>query len=174
MKGGYFNPKQEIRRENPDDPTSVVGVFAKEQILEEELLNRVPWNAIIDPIKDYDELDEFEDDEADRDLACTTARMVAKEMRLGKNSRFAPYALYLLNQPLGQLPSAWSPEGKALLSTLLGGTSSKPQIPPTDITSWLDENWINECGGGNDDAFTAHAFMLVVQRADDDIMVPGK
>jgi hypothetical protein len=95
-------------------------------------------------------------------------------MKLGKESRFAPYMLYLLNQPQGQLPSAWSPQGKALLASLLGGTRSDPRIRPVDVASWLDETWIEECDGDLKDTFAAHAFMLVVQRADDDIMVPGK
>lgn len=174
LKGGYFNPKQEIRRENPDDPTSILGVFAKEQIFEGELLNRVPWHAIIDgEDEDEDEDDDNEDeDEEDPTVPCRTARKLAKEMKLGKDSRFAPYVQYLLNQPQGQLPSAWSPQGKALLATLLGGTPSHPHIRPIDVASWLDETWIDECQGDMKDAFAAHAFMLVVQRADDDIMVP--
>ena len=177
MKGGYFNAKQEIRRENPDDPTSILGIFAKEQIFEGELLTRVPWNAIIGGEEADDDGDDDDEDGVQEDptVPCGTARNLAKELKLGKDSHFGPYVQYLLNQPQGQLPSAWSPQGKALLATLLGGSPSKPQIPPIDVSSWLDSAWIDDCRGADlNDGFAAHAFMLVVQRADDDIMVPGK
>ena len=40
--GGYVNPKQEYRYENPNDPKSRKGIFAKETIKEGEVLMSVP------------------------------------------------------------------------------------------------------------------------------------
>ena len=171
MEGGYFNPKQEIRRDNPSDPQSIVGVFARERIEEGELLNRVPWEAIIMPEDDYEPVDDELEEEAE--LSCAAARKLAKEMRLGKDSRYAPYILYLLNQPHGQIPSSWSAEGRQLLQTVLGGTPNNPRIPPNSAMSWMEEDWFVSCSGDKEDELATQAAMLVVQRADDDLMVPG-
>jgi hypothetical protein len=171
LEGGYFNPKQEIRREdpnpNPNDANSMVGIFAKELIEEGELLNQVPWHAIITAQGGENEV---EDDESV--LSCGTARNVAKEMRLGpEGSKYGPYIGYLLTQPEGQIPSAWSKEGQILLLDVLGGKADT-QLPPIDATSWLEEDWYRSCHGDSNDPFAAHAAMLVVQRADDEFMVP--
>jgi hypothetical protein len=169
---GYFNPKQDIRREFPKDANSIVGVFAREQISQGELLLRVPWEAIIMPEDDYEPVNDEELEEGSG-VDCATARKLAKEMTLGKDSRYAPYVLYLLNQAPGQLPSAWSVEGRQLLQTVLGGTPSTPRIPPVHALSWLDEDWFENCSGDKDDVLGARAAMLVVQRADDELMVPS-
>ena len=173
LKGGYFNRKQEIRREDdPSDPhKSIVGVFARERIEDGELLNRVPWEAIIMPEDDYEPVDDELEEEAE--LSCAAARKLAKEMRLGKDSRYAPYILYLLNQPHGQIPSSWSAEGRQLLQTVLGGTPNNPRIPPNSAMSWMEEDWFVSCSGDKEDELATQAAMLVVQRADDDLMVPG-
>jgi hypothetical protein len=171
MEGGHYNPKQEIRHEDPEDPKSIVGVFAHERIEQGELLTRVPWEAIIMPEEDYEPFDKEAEELSS--LECATARKLAKEMKLGKDSWYAPYVLYLLNQAPDQLPSAWSVQGKNLLRYVLGGTSRRPLIPPAYAMTWLEEDWFQTCGGDNDDALGAHAAMLVIQRADDELMVPG-
>lgn len=170
VEGGYFNPKQEIRRENPDDPNSLLGVFAKEKIEKGELLSQVPWTAIIDD-RDYEPEDE--EMEENTQLACGTVRNLAEEMRLGKDSDFAPYVLYLLNQPRGQIPSGWSPAGQALLRRLLGGTDEYYQMPPQYAFTWLEVDWYTYCGGDRDDPLLAHAALMVIQRGDDEVMVPS-
>ena len=42
-KGGYFNPKQELRH----GEDGVFGVFAVEDIEEEEVLASIPWDCVI-------------------------------------------------------------------------------------------------------------------------------
>jgi hypothetical protein len=168
LKGGYFNPKQEIRRGNPDDPTSYVGIFAKELIEEGDVLAQIPWEFIISA-KEFD--GEDDDDELTTMLMCGTVRNLAAEMKKGAQSKHAPYVQYLLNQTEGQLPSAWSEEGKRLLVDILGGEEYQ-QIPPVEPVDWLTEDWYEACHGDPEDTLSAHAAMLVVQRADDDLMVP--
>ena len=167
FEGGFYNPKQEIRRQDPLDPGSYFGVFAKERIEEDELLSRVPWEAIIS--EDGGVYDDDEQDETP--LSCGTVRNIAKEMRLGEKSKFAPYVLYLQNQRDGQLPSAWSEEGKLLFEDVLGGKGDMQRIPPSDATTWL-EDWYEFCHGDPEDEMAARAAMLVLQRSDDDLMVP--
>lgn len=171
IEGGYFNPKQVIRREDPEDPRSVVGIFATERIQKGELLLRVPWEAIVTVESGYKPIDE--DLEEDTGLDCGTARSLAKEMKLGNQSRYAPYVSYLSRQRPGQLPSAWSEGGKALLRKLLGGTDEKPRIPPANALVWVEKDWYVNCNADKNDEFGTNVAMLVVQRADDDIMVPG-
>jgi hypothetical protein len=171
LDGGYFNPKQEIRREDPNDPTSVVGIFAKELIEDGELLFEVPWEAIISS-----EGGEFEYDDNETSLSwCGTARNVAREMRLGADhSKYGPYIDYLLAQKEGEIPSAWSKEGQNLLLDVLDGKSNQKGVqvvePSVDYFGW--RNWYEICHGDKNDVLSARAAMLVVQRADDDIMIP--
>ena len=70
--GTVFNEKQDIRHEDPSDPSTILGVFAKENISEGELLMSIPYDLIIQP----EELDEFPPQ-----LACETAFVLAAVMR---------------------------------------------------------------------------------------------
>jgi hypothetical protein len=168
LEGGYFNPKQEIRRWNRDDPSSYVGIFAKQLIEEGDVLAQIPWEYMISA-EEFDTEDD--DDELTTMLMCGTVRNLAAEMKKGTQSKHAPYVQYLLNQPEGQLPSGWSEEGKRLLVDILGGEEYQ-QIPPAEPVEWLTEDWYEACHGDPEDTLSAHAAMLVVQRADDDLMVP--
>jgi hypothetical protein len=164
-EGGYFNPKQKVRREDPEDPTSMVGVFATESIEEGALLCQVPWVNLITP----DTHDDPED--AGEEIGyCRTVRNLAREMRLGKESEFAPYVSCLQSQKEGQIPSAWSDAGKEFLIEILGGIDQR--IPPESPVSWLETMWYGDCDASRNDAVATNAAILVVQRADDDIMVP--
>jgi hypothetical protein len=169
LDGGYFNPKQDIRREDPNDPTSKFGIFAKELIEEGDLLSEVPWEAIISS-----EGGEFEyDDDDETALSCGTARNVAREMRLGAdNSKYGPYIGYLLAQREGEIPSAWSKEGQNLLLDVLDGKSNQevPVVLPVDAFGWRTLS--EKCHSDKNNVLSARAAMLVVQLADDDIMVP--
>ncbi|KAG7339654.1 spermine/spermidine synthase domain containing protein [Nitzschia inconspicua] len=170
LPGGYFNPKQEIRpvpTENESDEV-FYGVFAKEPISKGELLNQVPWDYILNDEEDDPSL--AEQDESDGSLRCGTARNLAYEMRNVEQSKFGPYIRYLLNQPKGVLPSAWSKKGKDMLQEMLGGAAQK--IPPLEATTWLDDDWIQSCHADPSDDIGAHAAMQVVSRADDDLLIP--
>lgn len=156
-EGTEFNSKQEIRREVPTDPNSVLGVFATDDIAKGEVLVSIPWDIVIhagyrvsDPPP----------------LVCDTARRLANEMRKGDDSEFAPYTRYLLKQRAGELPSAWSEAGKELFKEVLG-----EELPPSEPVSWLEEDWREDCNGSTD-PLDERAALLVVQRAEDDLMIP--
>lgn len=152
-KGVYYNPKQQIRRQD-----GMMGVFATERIQEGELLCSVPWNATINAGRKVSRPPH---------LVCDTVHSLVREMKLGNESEFGPYVAYLLNQRVGQLPSAWSEPAKELLRRVL----DDGVLPPEEATSILEDDWHWACGG-LDDPFENNAAMLVIQRAEDDLMVP--
>ena len=156
-EGTEFNPKQEIRREVPSDPNSVLGVFATDDIAKGEVLVSIPWDTIIHA--GYRVTDP-------PPLVCDTARRLANEMRKGEGSDFAPYTNYLMKQRAGELPSAWSEAGKELFKEVLG-----EELPPSEPVSWLEEDWREDCNGSTD-PLDERAALLVVQRAEDDLMIP--
>jgi len=45
--GGYFNHKQEIRREVPGNDTTPLGVFALQRIEKGDVLHTIPWKCIL-------------------------------------------------------------------------------------------------------------------------------
>jgi hypothetical protein len=159
-EGGFYNPKQEFRQ---DVKTGIAGVFAKERIEKNEVLVTVPWDRII----------KSDNPEEEGQVCCGFVAAVAREMRLGDESKFAPYANYLNSQDDDQLPSVWTPAGQQLLRSIVGGEVEEPEIPPTEPTEWLTYDWNDRCDGKSYDALSAKAAMLVVQRSDDFIMIPA-
>ena len=117
---GHITPKLELRREIPGDLDSPMGVYATETIEMNEEIVKVPWSVIIKP-----------DDEREppSQLVCGTVRNVAKEMRLGADSKYAPYVIYLNSEADSQIPSAWSPPGRELLLDILDHDTIPPQNP---------------------------------------------
>jgi len=164
-EGGYANPKIEIRRADANDPTSHYGMYTKEAIIEKELILDIPQDMLIRG----DEDDEEEDDE-EASLECATIRRLIKEMRLGNDSKYAPYVSYLAEQPYGQLPSAWSNEGKELLTRLLEDHTDSP-IPPDEPTLWIDHEWVKECNGSSD-SFESNAALMLIQCGWDSALIP--
>ena len=172
-EGAELNPKLEIRHANDDandDDTSNMGVFAADDISEGEVLLVVPWNAIIHAgyiVEDPSS------------LVCDTVFNLAREMRKGDESDFAPYVNYLKTQKVGQIPSAWSNEGKYLLHRVLGrnidegrsGRAQTQRLPPRSPTSRLEVDWRQDCNGSADPT-DEQAAQLVIQRAEDDLMMP--
>ena len=160
-EGGFYSPKQTFRR---DEKTGLAaGVFAKERIEKNEVLLTVPWDLIL----------RSDNPEEEGQMFCGTVAAVAREMRLGDESKFAPYANYLNSQGNDQLPSSWTPAGQELLRSIVGGEVEEPEIPPTEPTEWLSYDWNYRCDGKSRDAVSAKAAMLVVQRSDDHIMIPA-
>lgn len=158
--GGYFHPDQEFRM----DPVSgVAGIFAKKFIPKGEVLLSVPWSLIL---KSDDMTEEGQ-------MCCGTVKTVAREMKKGSLSEFAPYASYLNSQPDDHVPSAWSAQGKELLQALVGGEVTDTLIPPEEPTEWLEADWYGRCRGSRADKLAAKAAMMVVQRSDDILMIPG-
>ena len=156
-KDTEFNPNQEIRRVDPDDPASMLGVFATADIAKGEVLVSIPWDTLIHSGETVTDPDP---------LTCGTVRNLANEMRKGDDSKFAPYTKYLMSQKVGQLPSAWSKEGKLLFKEVLG-----EELPPADPVSWLEEDWRQDCQGSTD-PLDEQAALLVVSRSEDDLMLP--
>ena len=155
--GGLVNPKQEYRREDPNDPSSKFGMFALERIEEGEVLCSIPWKCmIIAGTDDYDSA-----------LHCNTIDLLIQELHKGDESEYAPYVNYLLSLPAGHIPSAWSDPGKDLLELVL----ATDLLPPMDAVAWLDSEWKDDCNG-SDDPFDQNAAMLLLARGDDDRMVP--
>jgi hypothetical protein len=156
---GFVTPKQDLRRADPEDINSPLGVYAIKRIEKGEVVVRIPWDTII----------KSDDPTEEGQLCCGTVRSVAREMRLGNASKYAPYAMYLNNEPDDQIPSAWSNAAQDLFLEVLGNNN----IPPEDPISWLTDDWRRRCNGNLDDKIAAKAALLVVQRADDAIMIPA-
>ena len=157
---GIMSPKIEVRRENSDDLDSPMGVYATDTIEVEETIMKVPWSVIITP----DDLHE-----PSSQLMCGTVRSVAREMRLGVHSKYAPYAMYLNGEVDAQIPSVWSRPGQELFMEIVQGDT----IPPENAVSWIGGDWFQRCGGDPDDEFGIKAALLVLQRADDAFMIPA-
>jgi hypothetical protein len=167
-KGGYFNPKQEIRPEMTENKTSRLGIFAAERIEVGEILSSIPWDIIIEG--EEVEAEVLEDAEDESRIKCDTVRSLAREMKLGKESKYAPYISYLLAQKKGQIPSSWSEAGKNLFLEVLGGDN--PAILNAEAVELLEYDWFELCGGKQDDDLSANAAMLVKQHAKYGLMVP--
>lgn len=180
-RGGYFNPKLEMRRVDPSDPSSHFGTFAKETILEDSLLFRIPQDIVMHSLDT--------DDDGPYAMDCGLVRNLIQHLKLKDKSDYAPYIQYLLDtQPPGQLPSAWSKAGKELLMNVLGhedfsyeeayenykedgDLSLENTLPPIDPIGWIEHEWYGDCEGSND-PLEEYAALLVVQRSWDDILVP--
>jgi hypothetical protein len=155
---GWVTPKQEIRRIIPGDITSPLGVFASKRIEEGEIIVRIPWENII----------KSDNPDENGQLCCGTVQAVTREMKLGSRSKYAPYAIYLNGEPESQIPSAWSEKGKKLLKDILG-----VGLPPDYPVDWITDDWYRRCKGDPNDKIAQKAVLLVVQRADDAIMIPA-
>ncbi|KAG7338718.1 spermine/spermidine synthase domain containing protein [Nitzschia inconspicua] len=157
-EGGFVSPKQDVRRLVPGDLSTPLIVYAKERINRGEQILRVPWSSLI----------ESDDPDDAGQLPCGTIRAVAREMKLGDKSKYAPYAKYLIGEADNQIPSGWSKPAKKLLDDIVGDDT----IPPTRPTDWVDR-WRKRCKGDPKDKIAAKAALLIIQRSDDAIMIPA-
>jgi len=159
VKGGFFNEKVVIRR-NRSDASSRFGMFASENIKAKELIFSIPPEIMFDAGSMEEE----------HGSDCGVVHHLIAEMK-NNDSEFAPYMNYLNDQRTGQLPSAWSSAGKDLLLELLGWDEMvQPNLPPGFIVDW-GSDWIDDCDGDTN-PFDVNAFMMVIQRGWDDILVP--
>jgi hypothetical protein len=90
-------------------------------------------------------------------------------MRLGKDSKYAPYVMYLNEQSDSQIPSVWSKAAQDLFLDVLGDGD----IPPFRATTWISRDLFGRCKGDPDDKILTKAALMVIQRSDDAIMIPG-
>jgi len=187
--GGIVNEKIEIRRADLSDPTSRFGMFTDGDLDEKEILLVIPRDCLITDVPhdysivDVDEEDEEDEDEEDEDddeeeeeeededydyYHCATIKNLIEEMKLGDKSHYAPYVNYLLAEPWGQLPSAWSKEGKALFRKVL--QSTEDPLPPLHPSS-METDYLHHCKGRKD-PFEVNAALMVAQRSWDDTLIP--
>jgi hypothetical protein len=160
-EGGYFHPDQEFRL---DPEIGASGIFATNLIPKGTVLCQVPWSIVV----------KSDDPDEEGQMCCGTVKSVAREMKKSDESDYAPYARYLNNMPGDEIPSAWSEPGQELLRALVGGKVEDTDIPPEEPTEWLLYDWYGRCRGMRSDKMSAKAATLVVQRSDDNIMIPGK
>jgi hypothetical protein len=158
--GGLFNSKQEIRTVGP-----MMGIFAKERIEKGELLCQVPWDSLIHSKRPGS----TEEWSGQTYLSCGTVQNLVDEWNKGDDSELAPYIRYLKSQRTGQIPSAWSNAGRALLSDILGRRKDETQRLAPFGVFWGSEVWYDQCSGSLEHF---HQAMLVMQRADEDVMIP--
>lgn len=181
-ENGFFHESLEMRRLDPEDPKSFFGMFAKDDISEDDLLIKVPTSIVIDsdtvPEKGEHGFDEDENYIGDQ---CDTIHNLGRQLKLGDTSIYATYVNYLLDtQSRGSLPSGWSAEGKALLEKILNGEVFRElgyddteiiDFPPSYATNWLDGYYHDECEGIQD-PMHEFAALLVIQRSWDDLLLP--
>jgi hypothetical protein len=167
--GAYYNPKQFM-----DEPNGLVGIFATAPIAKGELLCRIPWEWTI----------QGDTVEASQ-LSCSLVANLKRQLELGKESKYAPYILYLKNQSDHQLVSTWSKAGQDLMLRVLGQTreeNNHPELyighphslagrfPPELVTNWLAGDYHDDCQG---DHTGYKAALSVITRSDDSILIPG-
>lgn len=158
--GAYINDKLQVRRVNPDDPSSPRGLFALESLDAGEIICNIPWDLMITPIESTSAKD------ASKRLDCGTIKAVIEE--LGKNeSDMTPYAKYLQAQPRWYTLPFWSDEGQSLFWEM----TNDERLPPIWIEDII-EDWEKECDGDTTNEDHLFAVMLVKTRADYQYLVP--
>jgi spermidine synthase len=173
---GYFNSKLEIRREDPKDPASEFGVFAKKPIELKETLMEIPANLMLRATDDEDEQFEIPDGtelqyfEKDRfEGLCDLTRTLIVEMRLEDDSDFAPYVHYLLEKEEENIPALWSEPAKKILHLVTFGPR-----PPNGAFEWVED--FEETGCIHDDEFEMGALSFISSRGwrstNDTVLVP--
>jgi len=176
-KGGSFSDKIEIRRVDPENPNSYMGVFVREPVAAKESLFVVPRECYIHvfdtALVNHDEEDEDSIMETYFGNLCQLATKLMGEMKLGKESESAPYIAYLQTQKAGQLPVHWSPQGKELMR--------KVATPGSSMVDWIDWNFKGEkyeCintftkEGDSNISFEEHMVEMTIQRCYDTALIP--
>eukprot|EP00537_Pseudo-nitzschia_pungens_P010979 CAMPEP_0172397844 /NCGR_PEP_ID=MMETSP1061-20121228/33322_1 /TAXON_ID=37318 /ORGANISM="Pseudo-nitzschia pungens, Strain cf. pungens" /LENGTH=402 /DNA_ID=CAMNT_0013130169 /DNA_START=114 /DNA_END=1322 /DNA_ORIENTATION=+ len=165
-KGGSFSEKLEIRRVDPENPASYLGVFAKERIGAKEDLFHIPRDCFIhifEAAKDTTLEDIQESMEAYLYNVCTLVHKLKSEMELGEDSDYAPYIAYLKTQKPGQLPAHWSTEGRDILRQIA--------YPGSSIVDWIDRDYVEKKCIDND-PFERHMVEMTIQRCFDTALIP--
>jgi spermidine synthase len=112
---------------------------------------------------------------------CKTTQRLVQELKLGNASHLSAYVNYLNSQPIGQLPSAWSEPGKNLFYEIVSGffvpnigSGYQPQqhqlLPPFDPFYHI-KDYREDCNS-RDGTSGENAYMLLLQRGWDDLMIP--
>lgn len=159
--GGVVSEKTEMRSpRDAGEEGNFRGVFAKEALEEGEVVCNLPWELLVKPSRSNNYVGD-----------CGTTFAIYDLMKEGRN----PYGRYLKTQPRRYVPGFWSTEGKELLTEMLG-----EDLPPFEFDEFIDGWWGKNCARQprgrqlmrEDPELALHARMLVIARADDDLMVP--
>lgn len=193
-KDGYVSDKIEIRRMFPDEATSPMGVFAKQDLADEEVILKMPRDLYLkldkDEVMDTD-LYQREDSNMDDIMkvyygnTCRLAKKLLKEWakyeRDNTQSKYGPYLDYLRTQSIGQLPATYSETGKDLLRKIGGKIEALKKspnygnysLPPWQMVDWIDENFVQTgCFEKMDEKLGYHAVALAIQRGYDTEFIP--
>ena len=168
-KGGFFNEKLEIRREDESDASSPFGVYARENITRHENLMMVPKECYIDVSEKANDINLTSWDLSFyvyRQNLCTLSKKLKQELSLGpERSKYGPYIKYLQSQRAGQLPAMWSKAGKDLLRKILPEGS--------DAVDWMDMYYKEQLGCiQGDNPEDEHILEMTVQRSFDTALIP--
>ena len=176
---GFVTNKQSVSRMEAGNIDTPLMIVANQDILEGELLVQTPWSHML------------MSDDPDRDdrvgWYCGTAIKLAEEMTLGRDSFYGPYVQYIHDEPDGQLPTQYSRDAKKLLWDVIGShpdevnrspffdrkDAYRQRLMPDYLTEGLQNNWYSTCKGRRGDVVMAKAAAMVMQRADDDILIPA-
>jgi len=187
--GGYLNPKVEIRRMDPSDPTSYFGVFASQDLDVGEVVMKIPGEIKLhiedeDVDEDDDEDDEEDDDDDDdsdnpREDMCELAWALQREFTMGDDSDYSPYVNYLKALPRSTTsPSMWSDAGKELLMNVQGGMHLHNSDDGEDaegrtIVTWIEDNF-QDClhEETTNESLDPYFLAVVFQRGFEDSLVP--
>ncbi|CAJ1934613.1 unnamed protein product [Cylindrotheca closterium] len=169
MEEGYFNPKIQIRRANPDDPTSYFGVFAAEDLEQDELLLYIPPEARIHTdVKDGEYTE----------VLCELAWTLHWEFDRGYNGDYIHYVNYLKQLRRDIIPAVWSREAKDLLMKVQDELYMKDYEPKTahatHLINWIEEWFQKPCLINPKGKYSLHPYFLAVvtQRGFDNMLVP--
>mmetsp|Transcript_13038 Transcript_13038/g.26485 ORF Transcript_13038/g.26485 Transcript_13038/m.26485 type:complete len:476 (-) Transcript_13038:96-1523(-) len=163
---GFVHPSVRIGREIPGDKSTLLGLFVSsdpdtEPIEKGEIIAQVPWDLMIHPGNKYHHETFF---------SCRALKNIVEELKLGDQSKLAPYVRYLLTQNLDGIPGYWSEPAQEFFSFVLDDA-----LPPFE-EKWRHDyamKWIKNCGGDPDiDPLERKAYFLAMSRDEDTLMVP--
>ena len=186
--GGFVSRKLEIRRQDPTDPSSPLGVFATQDIEPDEMVLSIPKQLYISVPVDGKTASTAPDDislDHYYSNVCRVVQRLREELRIYREkpeqSKYAPYLHYLETQPKGQLPATYSNQAKEILRNISGTRSSKKSrspnygdhlLPPWQLVDWIDTNFVETGCIAEDDPDAYHTVALTVQRGFDFELVP--
>jgi len=176
---GFVTKKQDVRRMEEHNLDTPLIIYATEDIQKGELLVQTPWSHILHSKT-------LEKDDQDG-WFCGTAHTLGREMKKGRDSFYAPYAVYINDEPDNQLPSQYSDKAKELLWSVIGWDpdevnrspvfdrkdASSQRIMPNGIADRMDLFWYGTCKADRKDKIMAKAASMVMPRADDHILIPA-
>ncbi|CAB9520462.1 expressed unknown protein [Seminavis robusta] len=189
-KGGFVSDKIKIRRQDPSNPNSYMGVFATADIAENETVLQIPKSCYLglqpDEMEDTD-LYYRKDvgvDQANQVYFANTCRLAQKlleETRKWRDdpeaSYYGPYLAYLDTIPTGMLPATYSEPAKNLLRKIQGRitnatASSDTQYSQPPLVDWIEEQFVQTKCITPSKPEEVQAVALTIQRGYDSEFIP--